>query len=120
HGAEFEYFRPVGAAHLRRYRAVHRLAVELDAGRDLHFEVDRHVIVVGAGAPVVTALADVLVSSAPWRGVDGTDRHALVRFHDFDLHIVGIGAARLLPRVTHRLGAAGQHRAHVAVHTFYF
>src|SRR2546422_2613306 len=70
--------------------------------------------------PPVARLTGVLLARA-WRGgIDGANRDAFVGLDNLDLHLVGIGAARVLPRVDDRLGAAGQHRPHVAVHTFHF
>src|SRR5436309_13073954 len=70
--------------------------------------------------PPVARLAGVLLTSAWRRGMDGATRDALVGLDDLDLHLVGIGAARVFAGVHDRFGAAGQDRPHVAVHTFHF
>src|SRR5713226_8971736 len=69
--------------------------------------------------PAVAGLAGVLVTRARRRRVDGADRDAVRVLDDLDLHLVGIGPARRLPRVHDCLTAGRSYRADIAVHAFH-
>src|SRR5229473_1297962 len=69
--------------------------------------------------PAVSGLAGVLVTRARRRRVDGADRDAVRVLDDLDLHLVGIGPARRLPRVHDCLTAGRSYRADIAVHAFH-
>src|SRR2546430_14628216 len=72
--------------------------VELDARRNAHLEIHRHVVVLSARRPVVPRGALVVAAREARRGVDGADGHGVVRGDDLDFHRLGIAAARVLAR----------------------
>src|SRR5437764_8320358 len=103
-----------------RHLAIYGLAVEFHTGRDLHFEVDFHVVVLGAGVPAVARFAGIFVAGAPRRRIDGADRDAVRILDDFDLHLIRIGAMRDLLGVYDCLAARGVDRADIAGHPLHF
>src|SRR6185503_2622803 len=74
---------------------VHGLHRRDHAGRHLHREVDRDVVVLGARMPVVAGLAVVFAARAARGGVDRADRHAVFVLHDADLDFIRVAATRM-------------------------